>query len=217
VGVVGLVGHRRERAGRPDSIRSRLVSGNLAPWHARLVRCQRLRLASVGASHAARFSVRRCAVLNSANANPSVALPFTARRAMFMMISSRPPPQVLVVDDDADTREMLRLCLSLSGVDATEAANATDALKRVSETPPHAILLDMGLPDIDGYELCRRLRANPSTQLTPIIALTGYAFPTDIERARGAGCDAVLVKPCPTEHILLELQRHLPSLFRAVA
>lgn len=130
---------------------------------------------------------------------------------------SRPPPLVLVVEDDADTREMLRLCLQDSGIDTTAAANGHDALKKVTETPPHAILLDIGLPDIDGYDLCRLLRDRPDTRWTPIVALTGYAHPTDKQRARDAGCNAVLIKPCLPEHLLLQLQRLLPSHFRAIA
>jgi CheY-like chemotaxis protein len=132
-----------------------------------------------------------------------------------MFSPTRPPPLVLVVDDDADTREMLRLCLECHGVDATEAANGHDALKTVSETLPNAVLLDMGLPDIDGDDLCRMLRDRPDTHRTPIIALTGYAYAADIQRARDAGCNAVLVTPCPPEHLLLELRRALPSHFRA--
>jgi len=132
-----------------------------------------------------------------------------------MGFPSRPAPWVLVVDDDADTRVMLRMCLHHYGIEAAEAANAHDALEKVSKTPPHAVLLDMGLPGIDGYDLCRMLRERPDTHTTPIIALTGYAYAADIQRAKDAGCNAVLVKPCPPQHLLLELQRHLPSHFRA--
>jgi len=129
----------------------------------------------------------------------------------------RPSPRVLVVDDDAATLEMWRQCLTRSGVDATGAVNATDALRKVSDTPPHAVLLDMGLPDRDGYDLCRLLRERPDTHRTPIIALTGTPYPADIQRARDAGCNAVLLKPCTAEYVLLELQRVLPSHFRVTA
>jgi CheY-like chemotaxis protein len=78
-----------------------------------------------------------------------------------MRIPPRPPPVVLVVDNDADTREMLRMCLNDYGIEAAEADNAHDALKKVSETLPHAVLLDMALPGIDGYDLCRMLRERP--------------------------------------------------------
>lgn len=106
---------------------------------------------------------------------------------------------------------MLRLCLKHYGIDAAEAANAHDALESVAERPPHAVLLDMALPGIDGYDLCRMLRKRPDTQRTPIIAVTGYAYPADIQRAREAGCDVVFVKPCPPQDVIQELQRRLPS------
>jgi CheY-like chemotaxis protein len=125
-------------------------------------------------------------------------------------IPSPPSPLVLVVDSDADTREMLRKCLNLYGIEAAEAADAHDALRKVSESRPLAVLLDMALPGIDGYDLCRTLRERPDTQRTPIIAVTGHAFPADVQRARDVGCNAVLLKPCPPQHILLELQRLLP-------
>jgi two-component system, cell cycle response regulator DivK len=133
------------------------------------------------------------------------------RLADVMRTSFPPPPVVLVVDSDADTREMLRMCLKHYGIEAAEAANAHDALQQVSESLPHAVLLDMALPGIDGYDLCRMLRERPDTHRTPIIAVTGYAYPADIQRAREAGCDAVLVKPCAPQYVLLELQRLLPS------
>jgi two-component system, cell cycle response regulator DivK len=152
----------------------------------------------------------------NASAPLSSAVPTPERPTDMMLVPTSPPPLVLVVDDDADTREIVRLCLNCSGVEAMEAGNARDALQKVSETLPHAILLDMGLPDIDGYDLCRQFRERSDTHRTPIIALTGHAYPADLQRARDAGCDGVLIKPCPPEHILLELQRVLPSHFRAI-
>jgi CheY-like chemotaxis protein len=126
-------------------------------------------------------------------------------------------PTVLVVDDDADNREMLAMWLDCCGFRVIEAANALAALTTIAERPPDAILLDIGLPDVDGYEVCRRVRRNPATESMPIVALTGFAFPADVERARDAGCSAVLVKPCPPERVLLELQRRLPAFFPPAA
>ncbi len=131
--------------------------------------------------------------------------------------ANRPSPRVPLVDDHAAMLEMWRQCLKRSGVDATGAANATDALSKVSVTPPHAVLLDMGLPDVDSYDLCRLLRERPDTHRTPIIALTGPAPPAGSQRARDVGCNAVLVKPCSADYVLLELQRVLPSHLRATA
>jgi CheY-like chemotaxis protein len=63
------------------------------------------------------------------------------------------------------------------------------------------------LPDMSGLDLCRLLRERPQTERVPILALTGWAAPRDMERATEAGCDAVLSKPCPPEDIVRELQR----------
>lgn len=124
-------------------------------------------------------------------------------------------PLVLVVDDMADKREMQCMWLECCGFRGVEAADGASALAKVAEVVPDAILLDIGLPDISGYELCRRLRQDPATQSTVIIALTGYGFPDDIQRARDAGCDAVFVKPADLGRVLLELQRRLPAFFPA--
>lgn len=84
--------------------------------------------------------------------------------------------------------------------------------------PPHAVLLDIGLPGCDGYDLYHQLREHEATKATPIIALTGYAFGDDLQRAREAGCTAVLTKPCPPPEIIRELQHVLPeSLFQSIA
>jgi two-component system, cell cycle response regulator DivK len=126
-------------------------------------------------------------------------------------------PFVLVVDDHADTREMLRFGLDLIGIRSEGAESAGEALQAIAENLPDAILLDIGLPDFDGYEVCRRLRQNPATRLTPIIAVTGWAGATDLQRARDAGCNSVLVKPCEFDKVLSELQRHLPLYFPPMA
>jgi two-component system, cell cycle response regulator DivK len=126
-------------------------------------------------------------------------------------------PFVLVVDDHADSREMLRFGLDLIGIRTEGAESASEALRAVAENLPDAILLDIGLPDFDGYEVCRRLRQNPATRLTPIIAITGWATAADVQRAREAGCNSVLVKPCEFDKVLLELRRHLPLHFPPMA
>jgi CheY-like chemotaxis protein len=128
--------------------------------------------------------------------------------------TTRPPARVLVVDPDAVARELLCQSLNCSGLDATGAANSTDALEAVSDTPPHAVLLAAGLPDGDGYDLCRLLRERPDTHRTPIIALV-RAYWADIQRALDAGCDVALVNQRRPEYVLLELKRVLPSHFRA--
>jgi CheY-like chemotaxis protein len=117
---------------------------------------------------------------------------------------------VLVVDDDADTLEMVRFALDLHGIQSEGAATGNETLRMVSEMSPDAILLDMGLPDMTGYDVCRQLRDNPATRSTPILAVTGHAMPTDVQQAFDSGCNSVLLKPCELDTLLAELQRHLP-------
>jgi CheY-like chemotaxis protein len=92
------------------------------------------------------------------------------RLTRVLRIPPRPPPVVLDVVNDPDTRELLRVCLNQVGIEAAEAANAHDALKKVSETLPHAVLLDMALPGTDGYDLCRMLRDRPDTLVVRSLA-----------------------------------------------
>jgi CheY-like chemotaxis protein len=124
---------------------------------------------------------------------------------------SRPPPLVLIVEDHADTRAMLSFWFQHCGCRVMEAANGVDALSRVSESRPDAIITDVVLPGaIDGYEFCRRIRENPVTRTIPLIAATGWAQPEHIDRARQAGCDRVFIKPYSPIELSDEVFRFVP-------
>lgn len=87
--------------------------------------------------------------------------------------------------------------LQQSGFHVEQAHNGLQALERAFDLLPDAILTDLNIPGIDGYELTRRLKTDPRTQHIPILAVTGYApFTNDPSRADRAGCDAILPKPC---------------------
>lgn len=94
----------------------------------------------------------------------------------------RKRPRVLVVDDHDDTRAMLCQWLDCCGFQGEQAEGGTSALAKIAENLPDAILLDIGLPDFDGCEVCRRLRRNPATASTPIVALTGYGMATEVQK-----------------------------------
>ena len=105
------------------------------------------------------------------------------------------PRRILIVDDNADAANSLALVLALDG-HATEAVySATDALRRAHEFKPQVVLLDIGLPEMDGYQVARRLRAQPALAGTRIVALTGYGQSDDVERSREVGFDDHLTKP----------------------
>ena len=112
---------------------------------------------------------------------------------------------VLLVDDHADTREMYAQVLALAGYTTHAASDGFEAWEKANLLLPDVIVTDVGLPRMDGIELCARLRANEATAHIPIIALTGFAEATVAERARELGIVKVLVKPCSPELLLTEI------------
>jgi PAS domain S-box-containing protein len=103
--------------------------------------------------------------------------------------------KILVVEDDRDTAESLRLVLEANGAEVRVASTGPKALATFGSFEPEAVLLDIGLPGMDGYEVARRLRAEFPNRAVPIIALTGWGRDEDVQRARDAGFDDHLVKP----------------------
>ncbi|HKS28986.1 MAG TPA: response regulator [Pyrinomonadaceae bacterium] len=103
--------------------------------------------------------------------------------------------RVLVVDDAPDVLEMFSMMLQLSGYDVEVAASATEALKHASSMQFDVIVSDIGMPEMNGYELARRLRQMPDYARTPMIAVTGYAMYKDQKQAMESGFNAHLSKP----------------------
>src|SRR5262245_12557970 len=119
----------------------------------------------------------------------------------------RREPLILVVDDDEDSYNLYSDCLAMAGFSVVGANDGTEALDLATRLLPDLIVMDLGLPILDGCEATRRLREDPRTRVTPILALTGFVQPYYIELARQAGCDAFLGKPCPLERLLAEARR----------
>jgi CheY-like chemotaxis protein len=103
--------------------------------------------------------------------------------------------RVLIVEDNVDSADTMQILLQLSGYDARAAYDGTSAVSIAREFEPHAVLLDIGLPRKDGYEVARELRALPQTKASLLVALTGFGHEEDKERATQAGFDAYQVKP----------------------
>jgi PAS domain S-box-containing protein len=101
--------------------------------------------------------------------------------------------RILIVEDNKDSREMLRVLLELGGHEVHEASDGPGGLEALGRVRPDVALVDVGLPGFDGYELARRARAGGQQLL--LVALTGYGLPEDHRRSREAGFDAHLVKP----------------------
>jgi len=109
------------------------------------------------------------------------------------------PRHILVIDDNDDMRQMLRLTLATEGREVREARDGASGLAHAAATKPDVVLVDVGLPDMDGYEVARRLRAHPGGANLRLIALTGYGQEDDRRRAAEAGFDAHLTKPVTPE------------------
>ena len=106
-----------------------------------------------------------------------------------------PPRRILVVDDNVDTAESLALLLRLRGHDVETAHDGTAALKKAGSFHPEVVLLDIGLPGLDGYQVAGRLRRRKRTAKALLVALTGYGQEEDQRLAREAGFDHHLTKP----------------------
>ena len=104
-----------------------------------------------------------------------------------------PRPRVLCVDDDEDSRAMLVALLKLASIEAKAVGTAAQALSLIQAEPFDLCLLDGWLPEIDGFELCRRMRALDSQ--IPILFFSGAAFPADEKKGIAAGADAYVPKP----------------------
>lgn len=109
---------------------------------------------------------------------------------------------ILIVDDNADAADTLSLFLSTAGHRPRVAYEGSSALALAAQAPPDILLLDIGLPDIDGYELARRVRALPQTADATLVALTGYGQPADRERSVAAGFNHHLTKPVDAAGLL---------------
>jgi CheY-like chemotaxis protein/nitrogen-specific signal transduction histidine kinase len=115
--------------------------------------------------------------------------------------SYRPALRVLVVDDNVDSADSMALLLSLDGHEVRTAFDGSSALTEAAEFQPRAVLLDIGLPGMDGYEVARRLRELPGLRDVLMIAITGYGQQDDRARSKAAGFDHHLVKPVDPEHL----------------
>jgi two-component system cell cycle response regulator DivK len=111
-------------------------------------------------------------------------------------------PTVLIVDDFEDSRTMYAAFLRYSGYGVVEAANGLEAIEQATAVLPDVIVMDLSLPELDGWEATRRIKSQPKTGGIPIVALTGHTLEGPTQDARRAGCDAFLPKPCLPDTLL---------------
>jgi signal transduction histidine kinase len=124
--------------------------------------------------------------------------------------AARTQRRILVADDNNDALESLATLLQLSGHEVYTAANGAVALESAEQHRPEVALLDIGMPKLDGYEVARRIRAQPWGQRITLVALTGWGQDSDRRRSQEAGFDSHLVKPLDLDK-LTELLASLPS------
>ena len=118
---------------------------------------------------------------------------------------------VLVVDDNPLNAKLTKLALHDRGFDVTSVGSASEALQLLRTYTPAAILMDLQLPDMDGFQLTRVLKNDPSTRGIIVIALTAYAMKGDERRAYDAGCDGYISKPIDTRSLATRLRALIPG------
>lgn len=147
----------------------------------------------------------------------STALPNSQTVRRIRPASPAQRPLVLIAEDHEDTRSMLKTLLAINGYDFTEAADGEEAVRLAKEFRPDLILMDGGLPRLDGFAATRRIRQSGPCDRVPIIFLSGHAEPSFIGRAREAGCDEYIVKPIDLDELDSVMKRYLQKKQHAVA
>src|ERR1035441_374360 len=120
-------------------------------------------------------------------------------------------PKILVVEDNEWSRDMLDRRLSRRGYQVISAADGRRGIAMARDQSPDLILMDMSLPEIDGWEATRRLKADPATRAIPIVALTAHAMAGDRKKAMDAGCDGYHTKPVDFEGLVRSLEAFLEA------
>ena len=117
-------------------------------------------------------------------------------------------PSVLVVEDDHEINALIGAYVEISGLHYRHAYEGLAAVEAAEKLPPCVIVLDLMLPDIDGYEVCRRVRADAKTAQTPIIILSALGGEEDRQRGRDCGANEHLTKPFDPDVFLRVLAQH---------
>jgi two-component system, cell cycle response regulator DivK len=115
-------------------------------------------------------------------------------------VSAAPDPRlrplVLVTEDVTDARDLFKVFLEFEGFEVVTAANGEEAVERAREVQPDAIVMDLSMPVMDGFQATEELRLDVRTRDIPVVALSGHVLPQHTDKARDAGCDTILPKPC---------------------
>ncbi len=126
------------------------------------------------------------------------------------MTSSNEKTTILYVEDNLENRVLVRRILMSEDYAVLEAVNAADALNILKNARPDLILMDINMPDIDGYTLTATIKAMPGFERIPILALTANVMRGDKEKTLEAGCDGYIQKPLDIDQLIREVEKFLP-------
>ena len=118
--------------------------------------------------------------------------------------------RILVVEDQEDNRRILRDLLTSAGYELIEAVTGEEGVRLARDRRPDLILMDIQLPELDGHEATRRIKADPDLRPIPIIVVTSYALSGDEAKALAAGADAYVTKPFSPRELLATIRQFLP-------
>ena len=117
--------------------------------------------------------------------------------------------RILIVEDQEDNRTILRDVLSTVGYELIEALNGKDGVRLAQSERPDLILMDIQLPEMDGYQATQQIKSIAELKTIPIIAVTSYALSGDEAKARAAGCDGYIAKPFSPRELLAKVRKYL--------
>ncbi len=114
--------------------------------------------------------------------------------------------KILVIDDDNKATELLKLNLESYGFNVVTATGGREGLDKAFSEPPDAIILDVRMPVLNGWQVCERLKKDPRTEAIPLIFFTAYSQKTDFEKSKKLGADLFLTKPLDTEELVQKIK-----------
>ena len=117
--------------------------------------------------------------------------------------------RILYIEDNPENRLLVSRVLEADGYEVVEAVDGPSGLKAAQESEPDLILLDIGLPTVDGYDLAERFRAMPELDEVPILAVTANVMKGDRERSLAAGCDGYIPKPVDIDRLPMQIRQAL--------
>lgn len=119
--------------------------------------------------------------------------------------------KVLIADDEEDVKAVLQMFLQSRGYDVITAYDGLDAIDQVNREKPDLVLLDIMMPMIDGFEVCRKIKANPDTNPIPVVMLSAAGHAESVQKGLDVGAVDYLVKPFEPEQLLKLIQKIIPG------